>query len=151
MSIRWRYVAFSTVPQSVKHVSNSIFTMCCIILLPNVVLTLKYRITITFVFLIHNAVVCIFNVISTLECRETFNVENILNLQFRHLVDSEMSSNIQCWQYGATSTFFQRFDGVLHLIMTRQRWKNVVILMSMSYCKFCIYTHPVNSKFTIWH
>ena len=21
----------------------------------------------------------------------------------------------------------------------------------MSYCKFCIYTHPVNSKFTIWH
>ena len=20
----------------------------------------------------------------------------------------------------------------------------------MSYCKFCIYTHPVNSKFTIW-
>ena len=21
----------------------------------------------------------------------------------------------------------------------------------MSYCKFCIYTHPVNSKFTLWH
>ena len=25
------------------------------------------------------------------------------------------------------------------------------LLTLMSYCKFCIYTHPVNSKFTIWH
>ena len=30
---------------------------------------------------------------------------------------------------------------------------NITCLHStpMSYCKFCIYTHPVNSKFTIWH
>ena len=24
-------------------------------------------------------------------------------------------------------------------------------MTKLSYCKFCIYTHPVNSKFTIWH
>ena len=38
-----------------------------------------------------------------------------------------------------------------HFIATSNRNRYFDSFGVMSYCKFCVYTHQVNSKFTIWH
>ena len=35
--------------------------------------------------------------------------------------------------------------------ITLSNCSQYVCLVKLSCCKFCIYTHPVNSKFTTWH
>ena len=47
-------------------------------------------------------------------------------------IDDTMVQYIKLWR-----------DRALH------RWHRTIVI-ALSHCKFCIYTHPVNSKFTIW-
>ena len=72
--------------------------------------------------------------------------------------ENDKQSHKQLKYAYTNATFYDMVEGHKYLSSVKchivnfefTRWVKIQIY-KLSYCKFCIFTHPINFKFTIWH